>query len=260
MTVNYCDFVAGDDSAGDGSAANPFKTITKASEGLMGGDEVRCAKSPAPSALSGTLTWTNGSASVTTSADLTAVLAAKDFIRKTSLNAGDYDIWWEISGVTSTTITLVQAFRGYSESCASQRLGTTDTGVATSGQNVQLVSSSGDDTATPIEISGGWDLSTETQDGETWFRQTGSTKYGNGLNASGNDFIKLSKCHFLRYNYCLYIYSETGWTIEYCQLLGAGSVALYSGSTLSDVVFSHITSNGVLRLGYGISHGWLQIT
>ena len=88
MAIVYCDFASGNDTTGDGSASNPYKTITKASTGLSGDDEVRCAKSPAPTALDGTLTFTDGSTSVATSADLTAVLAAKDFV---SLNStGDH--------------------------------------------------------------------------------------------------------------------------------------------------------------------------
>lgn len=249
MTIVYCDFVNGDDNTGDGTAASPYKTITKASEGLTGLDEVRVAKSPAPSALSGVLTWTNGSTSVSTSLDLTGVLAARDFIRKTSLNAADYDIWWEISSITSTTITLVKTFRGYSESCASQKLGTTDTGAATSGQNVQSVSASGDDYSTRLLISGGWNLSTQLQDGETWFRQTGTTKYGNGLRSNGQYYVRLSKCHFLRYYFDLYLQDEAGWLIEYCQLLGAGSEALTTSSTLANTTFSHITSDGTLSFG-----------
>lgn len=253
MTIVYCDFVNGNDSTGDGTAGSPYKTITKASQGLMGLDEVRVAKSPAPSALSGTLTWTNGSTSVSTSVDLTGVLAARDFIRKASLNAADYNIWWEISSITSTTITLVKTFRGYTESCNSQKLGTTDTGTATSGQNVQVVSSAGDDGATRLQISGGWNLSTQLQDGETWFRQTGTTKYGNGLRSNDCYYISLSKCHFLRYSYDLYLQDEDGWSVSYCQLLAAGNGGLTCNISFRGA-FSNITSDSALYFGQSAMH------
>jgi len=29
MTINYCDFIAGDDTTGDGTYGNPYKTITQ---------------------------------------------------------------------------------------------------------------------------------------------------------------------------------------------------------------------------------------
>jgi len=253
MTIKYCDYALGNDTTGDGSAANPYKTIDKASLGLAGGDEVRCAKSPDSSDLPGTLTWTNNSSSVATSQDLTGVLAARNFIRKTTLQSGDYDIWWEISSINATTITLVQQFRGYTESCSSKKLGTTDTGAATSGQNVQSISSSGSSRSSQIKVSGGWNLATETQDGETWFWQSGASKYGTGMNPNSKNYIKLSKCNFLRYNYDLYLYSEAGWTVEYCQVLSAGSVPFYSSVYMADLVVSHLTSNGTIRLGYGVS-------
>lgn len=250
MTVNYCDFVNGDDDTGDGTAENPYKTIDMASSGLAGGDEMRCAKSPAPTNLSGTLTWVNGSNSVATSQDLTGVLVAKDFIRKTTLQSSDYDIWWEIQSITSTTITLVKTFRGYaSESVASQKLGTTDTGAATSGEDVQGLAAEGDDQANQLVVSGGWNLNTEEQDGETWFRQTGSSRLGNGLQSYDWNFVHVEKCHFLRYNNGIYLNDSYEWNIEYCQLLGSGTLALQANAAF-DIGFSHITTNGEIRLGY----------
>lgn len=248
MTIVYCDFVNGDDDTGDGSAENPYKTIDVASAGLVGGDEIRCAKSPVPSSLSGSLTWTNGSSSVGTSQDLTGILAARDFIRKASLNAADYDIWWEISSITSTTITLVQTFRGYTETCSSLKLGTTDTGTATADQDVQGPGTDGSSRDSKIAITGGWDLSTETQTGETWFRQTGASRLGNGLASYDFTYISISKLHFLRYNYGINLNDARGWEIEYCQILGPGTSAIFSNAPI-DIQFSHVTSNGLLSLG-----------
>ncbi len=248
MTIVYCDFVNGNDDTGDGTAGNPYKTIDAASVSLVGRDEVRCAKSPAPSDLSGNLTWTNGSSSVSTSVDLTSILAAKDFIRKASLNAADYDIWWEISSITSTTITLVQTFRGYTETCSSKKLGTTDTGTAISNEDVQLLGAEGE-AGNLLVISGGWNLSTETQDGETWFRQTGSSRLGNGLASGDWGYISLEKCHFLRYNNCLYLNDSVGWEIETCQVLGAGTLGIQTNAAYN-ISFSNITTNSTVRLGY----------
>jgi hypothetical protein len=249
MTVVYCDFELGDDSEGDGSAEAPFKTIDVASDGLGGGDEVRCAKSADPEALSGTLTWTNGSTTVNTSADLTSELAAKDFIRKSSLNAADYDIWWEIASLTSSAITLVQTFRGHTETCASKKLGTTDTGTAGTDEDVQLVAGEGENRSSQLKISGGWDLSTEEQTGETWFRQTGTSRLGNGLGSGDFGYVELEKCHFLRYANCLYLNDGIGWLLDHVQLLGAGTKALQCNAAY-DLVGSYLTSNGTVWLGF----------
>ena len=54
MTIVYCSWATGNDISGDGSAGNPYQTITKASTTRAAGDEVRVAKSPDPTALTGT--------------------------------------------------------------------------------------------------------------------------------------------------------------------------------------------------------------
>ena len=123
-----------------GTNISPFKTITGASTGLTGDDEVRCAKSPAPSAMSGTMTFTDGSTSVATSADLTGSLAAKDFV---GLNTAG-ETWWEISSINSTTITLTSTYVGTGGTGTGYKLGVTDTGAAAASSTViQALSASG---------------------------------------------------------------------------------------------------------------------
>jgi len=69
------------DTTGDGSASNPWKTITKASTTRAAGDEVRVEKSPDPTALTGTTAWTlNGTAVTGTGTLFSTELAIGDFI------------------------------------------------------------------------------------------------------------------------------------------------------------------------------------
>jgi len=207
MTIKYCSWLTGDDTTGDGSAGNPYKTITKASTGLTGGDEVRVAKSPEPTALTGTLGFTNNSTAVTGSDTLfTTELAIGDFIK------GGDGYWWEVVTITSNTAaTLYKKYSGTTQSgVSSQRLGVTDTGAAASSSTqVQEVSSSGTSSAN-LKISGGWDLTTETQTGQTFFRQLHTTfanRYGYGLYISGKTYTELSNLNFLRYNYGILYYN-----------------------------------------------------
>ena len=208
MTVKYCDYAAGNDSTGDGSAGNPYKTINKASTGLSGGDEVRCAKSADPTGLGGTLTFTDGSTSVATSIDMTGSLAAKDFV---GLNTAG-ETWWEISSITSTTITLTSKYSGTGGTGTGYKLGVTDTGAAAGSTTVvQQVSASGS-SGHLIKISGGWNLSgTPTQDGYTWFFQSGASKYGYALQLSSKSYIDLDfgRVGFLRYRYGIYLSSSS---------------------------------------------------
>ena len=162
-TIKYCDYITGDDGTGDGSAGNPYKTITTASTGLTGGDEVRVAKSPAPTALTGTLGFTKeGTALVGTGTLFTAELVIGDFVK------GGDDHWWEVVVITNdTTATLWKEYSGNTESGVSSfKLGITSTGEAPSSTTqVQVISAPGSSIISRLKISGGWDLAGPTQDG-----------------------------------------------------------------------------------------------
>ena len=243
-TINYCDYAAGNDSTGDGSAGNPYKTITKASTGLSGGDEVRCAKSPAPTALSGTLTFTDGSTSVATSVDLTAVLAAKDFISLNSTGDHSGETWWEVKSLTSTTITLQAKYSGTGGTGTGYKLGVTDTGAA-AGSIVQQVSASGS-SGHLIKISGGWNLSgTPTQDGYTWFFQSGANKYGYALQLSSKSYINLDfgRVGFLRYRYGIYLDRSSNNTITSATCNG-NNTGIYLASSSNGNTITTPTCNG----------------
>lgn len=199
MTVVYCDWATGNDSTGDGSHSNPYKTIDKASTGLTGGDEVRVAKSAAPTALTGTISITHGSTSVTGSGTaFLSQLVAGDFIE-----AGGY--WWEVVTVTNnTSATLYRSYGGTTVSgVASRKLGVTSTGASAASTTViQTVSASGT-AGNNLVVSGGWDLATQTRDGETWFRQmhgTFNNRWGIGLTIANKSYVEVKYLNFLRYN------------------------------------------------------------
>lgn len=191
MTINYCCWTTGNDTTGDGSAGNPYKTITKASTGLTGGDEVRVSKSPAHTALAGTLDWTDGSTSIATSSDLTAALAANDLIGKDA----DDGMWYEIASLNSTTITLKYKYSGTTATgVSSYKMGFHDYGSPTSFlAQMQTISASGTSDASPLTISGGWDLSTSTKTSKSYFNITHATdKNGYGLFSSSKNYVEVS--------------------------------------------------------------------
>ena len=201
MAIVYCSWATGNDTTGTGTAANPFKTITKASTSRSAGDEVRVAKSPDPTALTGTTEWTlNGTTVTGTGTLFTTELAIGDFISAPDGN------WYEVITIGSnTSVTLYKKYPSVTASGhSSQKLGVTDTGAAASTTtSVQVVNSSGNSSAF-LYISGGWDLSTETQTGQTWFRQmhgTFNNRNGYGLYVTGKSYTNLDKLNFLRYSY-----------------------------------------------------------
>lgn len=177
----YFDLASGNDTTGDGTYGNPWKTIDKCTTSRTGGDECRGAKTTITT-LSGTLTFTNGSTSVSTSSDLTAVVAANDLVGKNSGLEG----WFKVSSVSASAITLVVEYWGLSGS-GSAVTGYKVTPVAASEE--YDISVSGSSESSLLKISGGWDLSTQTQDGWTCF----STTYANSIDFNTRRYIELSK-------------------------------------------------------------------
>ena len=257
MTIKYCSWATGNDTTGSGTAASPYKTIDKASTGLTGGDEVRVAKSPEPTNLTGTLSFTNNSTAVTGSGTaFNTQLAAGDFIK------GGDGYWWEVVKITSNTAaTLYKAYSGATQSgVASQKLGVTDTGAAASiTTQVQVVSSSGTSSAN-LKISGGWDLTTETQTGQTFFRQLNTTtfdnRYGRGLYIYGKTFTELSNLNFLRYNYGIYYYSSSNSnTIIGSPICNSNSYGIsYSSSNNNTITGSPVCNSNSYGIYYNSSN------
>ena len=252
MAIVYCSWATGDDTNGTGSWDHPYKTITKASTGLTGGDEVRVAKSPEPTALTGTLGFTNNSTAVTGNGTaFTTELAIGDFVK------GGDGYWWEVVTITSNTAaTLSKKYSGTTQSgVSSQRLGVTDTGAAASSSTiVQEVNSSGTSSAN-LKISGGWDLTTETQTGQTFFRQiqgTFNNRYGYGLYFSSKTYTEISHLNFLRYNYGIYYNNSSNNTITSATCNSNGNSGIYyTGSSNNTITGSPVcNSNGQYGIYY----------
>ena len=262
MTIVYWDFLNGNDTTGDGSAGKPYKTLSKATTGLTGGDEVRCAKSPDPANLGCNLTFTDGSKSVATAADLTAVLGAKDFV---SLNTAG-ETWWEISSINSTTITLVVAYRGTGGTGTGYKRGITGSiaGVTvadgSSTTAVHTISASGTSGAT-LKLSFGWNLSgTPAQDGQTFFFQSNATKGGRAIYASSKNYIEIDgeRLGLLRYRDGIHGSSSNNWTITSCTCNGNSNNGIYGYSSSNNWTITSCTCNGNSYgiYGYGSSNNW----
>jgi len=257
MTIVYCDWATGDDTNGTGSWDHPYKTITKATTGRTGGDEVRVAKSPDPTALTGTVGFTQGSTAVTGVNTLfTTELAIGDFIE-----APDGQYYEVITIGSNTSATLYKKYPSATQSgYSSKKLGVTDTGAAAaSDTQVQVVSSSGTSTAKLI-ISGGWDLSTQTQTGQTYFRQLNTTtfnnRYGYGLSINIKTNTEISRLHFLRYYYGI-IYNNNSFnnilTSPTCNSNNLAGIYFLSDSSNNILTSPTCNSNGSYGIYYNNS-------
>lgn len=202
MTVYWVDYIKGDDGNAGTDPALPKKTITSATTSRTGGDEIRVAKSPDAVALTGTVGFENNSTAVTGSGTaFTTQLVIGDFILAPD---GQY---YEVVTITNdTAAVLYKKYPGSTQSgFSSSNLGVISTGEAAATTTaVQTVSSSGTSDASRLKVSGGWDLSSQTQTGQTYFRQmhgTFANRYGYGLYFSNKSYTEISRLHFLRYYY-----------------------------------------------------------
>lgn len=164
MTINYVDLVSGNDTSGDGTYSLPYLTINKGDDGLTGGDEVRVALTTI-NTLSGTLTFTDDSESVSTSVDLTGTITAGDVIAKSDWATGG---WWKVASLTSSVITLHHKYQGTGETVTGYHMTpstTTNQGASTDGSSA----------ASRLSISGGWNLGTQTRTGVTLIDGAAST-------------------------------------------------------------------------------------
>ena len=178
----YCDFAAGSDvPPGDGTAAHPWQTIEKADDSLTGGDEVRVAKTT-DTALTGTIAFVNGNTDLATSADLSGVLSAGDYIGKGT----DTEAWWLVTSCDADSVTLTREYWGVTETVAAYEAGR----IAWSAGNEQDIGVSGVSAANRLKITGGWDLTLETRTGYTFL--DGNSASGNCIDTNSQDYLEIS--------------------------------------------------------------------
>lgn len=223
----------------DGSTAKPFKA-QDATAGLTAGDECRIAKSTAPTAISQNLTWTAGSTSVVcTGSDIRAEVAVGDFIGKTTAGApGSTEGYYRVTSTAysggNTTITLTYKYCGTTGTAASQKLVTSSTGThAATDTSIFNVQASGTSSGN-IVISGGWDLSTAQQTGQTWLQPSNSQ--GRGMALTSISYVTIQDIGFVYYTTGIYGTPAVNCLVQRC-------TGLYSGSNSgSNIVFANGSS------------------
>jgi len=234
MTIIWVDWVNGLDTNAGTDPLLPKKTITSATTGRTGGDEIRVAKSPDPTPLSGTVGFTINSTAIT----------GVNTLFKTELVIGDFILapnghYYEVITLTSDTAAILyKAYPNETQSgFSSSKLGLTSTGASSGSTTViQEVKSTGA-TSNPLRISGGWDLSTQTKTGNTIFVQyhaTFNNRYGYGLRLLNMSYVEITDIGFLRYSYGFYVNSS-----NYCTIKRAIASSNLTGFNLSAANFNN---------------------
>ncbi len=235
----------------DGTATLPYQSISDANAGLTGNDEVRVAKSVADTNLTGTITLTYGSTTVTGSGtSFTTELVVGDAI------LGNDSNYYEVVTITNnTSAVLYGKFLGSTQSGLTlTKLGYTDTGSASGSTTViQQIITSGTDANNKLSISGGWTLTgTPTRNGKTIFKQTHatfSTRNGRGLSIVNRNYLNISYLGFYRYAIGI-VSSGTSNSFSYCNTFSCGTNGISIGSTSASnsITYCNIINNNSVNL------------
>lgn len=158
MPVIYHDWINGSDAIGDGSNINPYKTFNAAKSVASPGDEIRCAKTPF-SVHTVDCTWVYGSKEILTSSSMVGIISVNEHVCKpTGGGNGNHETVYRVQAVAADRISIFVKYTGESETTSEiKQIIPVPTGVT---NPVAMPES--------IEYSGGWNLTTETIDGETW--------------------------------------------------------------------------------------------
>jgi len=213
--IYWVDLVSGDNSTGDGSYANPYKTMNYVLTFCTSDDEINVKETSAHTVITADCTFTNNSRYIETATDLTGSLSVGDYVGKPSaVGNGTVDgvlmeRFGRIEAITSTRITWECYYYGLTETVSS----ILKVNIATNDQtNVSIIWSTRN--VDRITFRGGYDTET-TQNGETWVKPNGSMTTYNGIDAQAAG--QLQYCNIDRLNMveCNYIKDSTVYSTNF---------------------------------------------
>ena len=222
MAIIYLDLISGSD-AGDGSRTGPYKTHHKCADTYAANDEIRIAKTLAPTVINtANFTFTDGSVTVNTDASMIGTIAVGDYIGKpTAAGNGAFETFYRVNAVGAATLTLEQKYYGTTANVASvlKVNYATDADLTAAGVTFLSVVNR------PVYISGGWDLSVDppVRNGETWFKSNGVVSRA----TSWVTYNVLGTTSLIYLSYVNVVESNTGFTVgpgplstmQYCTLM-----------------------------------------
>jgi hypothetical protein len=229
-TIYYLDLISGNDGNSGLAWDLPKLTFAAVNTAATAGDFVRVAKTVPPSSVAGaTYTWTTGSVTVGTSADVRASLAVGDLIGcTTAAGNGTLESYYSIAAITASAITLMGKYAGTTKSEASVNK---ITGTIVAAWVPSKV----------LDISGGWTLAASpTRDSETWIRLAGATggnicnfaatgcfvSYINFMNFTANAVVssQVTGAFYSNCSFCAYSSAITSIGINFGTVQAGGTV------------------------------------
>jgi hypothetical protein len=187
MAFIHTNYLTGNNTTGDGSAANPFQWIGQALNIANSGDTIKVAGGQwLP--VTGDFTFTNSSVTVNTSISQVGIIAVNDVLTFEDGQFGFDKFHVRVTAVTTTTLTLSAAWTGTTQVCSSLfRIGVYHYSTALNLLNFESWRISGvapfqpntlPNGRTNITISGGWDDTFTVQNGWTVVRSTSASNPG----------------------------------------------------------------------------------
>lgn len=266
MAIYYVDQTNGNDSTGTGSNVAPYKTLAKFGSVMVTGDECRLAKNAtADTVITADTVWTNNSATVTVAGDVTATLGAASYVGKpTATGNGNFETFYRVTssaysaGTGLTTLTLTLKYIGTSETTASivKKFYQIDTGTSSHSASSTFCYYDRGAGRSNIKISGGWNLTTEERDGETWFagknnNLTTSWTAFLGINQTGNTLEYINVVETYAPNTTATFVATT--THRYCTYFCGvgGGTGPFQGETHSDLVIQTTATGACFQVVSG---------
>jgi hypothetical protein len=178
MAYIYTNYLTGNDTTGDGTTGSPYKTLMKGLAGATSGDEIRSAGGQW-TPITGTMTFTNGLNTVSTTTDLRSVIAAQDTLTFEDGQFGFDKFHVRVNTITATTITLFCLWTGPTiTTSAVSKIDLYHYSFATSNTGIESFNNANlqPNGRTDVKISGGWNSDySSNANGWTVYRQTTST-------------------------------------------------------------------------------------
>lgn len=199
----------------------------------------------APAQASG-LWFDNISACSSTGLNLTSLIS------KNSSAFGGSEAWYPIQSIDGTTVlldghaqTLATGGRGYygaSETVTTYFRSAFRTAPQSFSTNIVNTINEGGTVQYPITYSGGWNTSTNLQDGETIY--DGGNGYGYGVSLSSKEYVVLERISTVRYYRGFSLTSSPNNQITIPNLIGNSEYG-YFGSGRNSVNITNVISNNI---------------
>ena len=198
-----------------GTTQRAFLTVNGAHGSASGGEEVRVGLTTAPTQYtSSNLTWTNNSATVATSVSLIGSFAVNDYIGRNSVAGnGAVETFYRVSAITAAAITLESKYYGITgtDTASVYKLNPQVTGAV---NTIAITISKS------IILSGGWDLITSVQNGETWIRVNALRTQGS-VCLTTTSACTISKLNIVESYKGIYVNSASSVSISNCSCNGS---------------------------------------